>query len=98
MGDPAARLISAVYGVAGLAFGSVLEPWLSNKKPVKTTWAAGIIVVVLLLLVLNVRMYLQARKPVDAEFAPPAFERWMRPIFATVSFLVGASILVLSAR
>lgn len=90
----ALKTIGTVYLVGGVAFGAWLEPMLTQKKPLSPGLYWGVLTVAVLLLVFNVRMYLAAARPDDAEFPRTGFVKWYRPIFATAAFVVGAGIII----
>lgn len=85
-----------LYMCGGLAVSSVIEPYLNNKNPASSGVQAGIGVAALVLIAWNVWMYRQAARPGEADAGKPAGERYLRPVSATISFVLGVVALLIA--
>ncbi len=79
--------------IAGIAAGSVAEARIHNKVGFSPVVQYSILAFAVLLVVWNCIMYKVAFTTPENEFSPSKSSRMIRPITATVSFLVGLTFL-----
>lgn len=82
--------------ICGMCFGSFLQPFLRGKPPLSLPYSLGILAVTGLFGWWVMIMYRRAAVPDDPDFPEHVATRYTAPVVATIGFITGIVIVVMT--